>query len=390
MFNKLMTAFKETGLSAKASTELISGITMQIGKLSIAQKSFLSAQTGGPGGLVGGFQIEKMLRDGKIDEVFDKMQTQMKRQFGKIVSIDEAAQSPQAAAQLVRQREMLKSGPLGQFAQTDDQAQRILDAFKKGEKVDVKELSKGDDLLNRTLETGKSVQEKNTPIFKQTLGAIESIRDEGSKVTNDLLEGILTTGAGGKAGREIANAIRAGQSDATRRDVGVTGREGRAPVDVGAVNVARGIKTVGNDIRALPSVGTVAAKRFGEKMSTTTAREARTGVTAASNTEANTGNYMNLAGRNAEDIRRWTAIQNGTAPDERLGTARTVGAVNTGPTTAAAATADRGRAGTQRGQQQSITVKVEPIKIEVDASGVARVEHNPHAAAAMNSPNGGK
>lgn len=389
MFNKLMTAFKETGLSAKASTELIQGITTQISKLSIAQKSFLSAQTGGPGGLVGGFQIEKMLREGKVDEVFDKMQTQMKRQFGKIVSIDEAAQSPQAAAQLVRQREMLKGGPLGQFADTDDKAQRILDAFKKGEKIDVKELSKGSDLLNKNLETGKTWQDKNITLAKTANDTLEALRDEGSKVTNTLLEGIFTS----LSGKTLRNLIGAQQKEGTREALQTIKAPGERARDTSAVDVSRALRQAGRTVRSIPDVAKTAVSVAGKTVSTTAARESRTGVPAASNKEAQTGNYMDVfhktQAQRAEEVRRWTAAQNAVGPDDRLGTAKTVGSVNTAPTTAAAAGTDRGRAGPQRGQQAG-SIKFDPIniKVTVDASGVSRVEHNAHVDAAMNVPGG--
>ncbi len=213
VFNKLMTAFKETGLSANASKELIAGFTKQIGNLSIAQKSFLSSQTGGSGGLVGGFQIEKMLRDGKIDEVFDKVQKQMTRQFGKIVSIDEAAKSPQAASQLVRQRAMLQGGPLGSFAKDDASAQRILDAFKKGQKIDVKELSKGDELVNKNLDIGKAWQDKTLTVMHSGNTLLESIRDSGAIVANRLMEDTFTGAAKGEAGKNIRSTINAGRRD---------------------------------------------------------------------------------------------------------------------------------------------------------------------------------
>jgi hypothetical protein len=100
--------------------------------MGLAQKAFLSAQTGGPGGLMGAFQIEKMLKEGDIEGVFKKVRDQMQKQLGPIVTLEDAASSPAAAAQLARQTAMLRSGPLGAMARTDQDAYRILESMKTG------------------------------------------------------------------------------------------------------------------------------------------------------------------------------------------------------------------------------------------------------------------
>jgi len=161
MMNSYMGALKSTGLSGASSIEIIGSLTKSMAGLSIAQKGFLSAQTGGPGGLMGGFQIEKMMNEGKIDEVFEKIRTQMQKQFGKIVSVEEAANSPQAAAQLVKQRAILKQGPLGNFAKDDQTATKILDAFraKQEGRADVAPLS--ETIVNDQMDRGTKIQEQS-------------------------------------------------------------------------------------------------------------------------------------------------------------------------------------------------------------------------------------
>lgn len=381
MFNKLMTAFKETGLSARASTELIQGITNSVSNLSIAQKSFLSAQTGGPGGLVGGFQIEKMLRDGKIDEVFEKMRSQMTRQFGKIVSIDEAANSPQAAAQLVRQRAMLQQGPLGQFAKSDAEAQRILDAFSKGQKIDVKELGKGTDILNKNLETGKAWQDQTLSVFSNIGVTLESIRDSSAITANRIMERSVTGAAEGRAGANIRSALGAGQREGQLQAVGAINRERRNPVDVGVQNVSRDIRQGGRDLRIIPDIARAVVNQNEQTISTTAQQERRSGVPAASDSQAHFKDLMNLSNRTQDEER------------DRLNTARSVGAVNTTTANASTGTGRNNTATIQDRRTQTLgSVKVEPItvKVVVDASGVARVDHTQQVQAAMNLPNGGK
>lgn len=380
MFNKLMTAFKETGLSARASTELIQGITNSVSNLSIAQKSFLSAQTGGPGGLVGGFQIEKMLRDGKIDEVFEKMRTQMTRQFGKIVSIDEAANSPQAAAQLVRQRAMLQQGPLGQFAKSDAEAQRILDAFAKGQKIDVKELGKGTDILNKNLETGKAWQDQTLSVFTSIDNTIENIRDSAGIIANRIMERSVTGAAEGRPGANIRSAIGAGQREGQQQAINAINRERRTPTDMTVQNISRDIRQGGRDIRTVPNVARAVVSQNAQTTSTTAQQVRRTGVPAASDAQTNFNDLMNLSNRSQQEGR------------ERLNNTRSVGAVNTTTANAPGGTGRTNTTVTQDRRVQFGNVKVDPItvKVVVDASGVARVDHTQQVQAALNLPNGGK
>lgn len=130
IMNALMPALRDTGLSAQNSGEMISTMTNQIANLNEAQKAFISQRTGGPGGLQGAFQIDELLREGKIDEVMKKVRETMKSQMGDLVSLKEAAQSPESAAQYERQLLYLEKGPLGQLAKDRGSAERLIDAFR--------------------------------------------------------------------------------------------------------------------------------------------------------------------------------------------------------------------------------------------------------------------
>lgn len=130
LMNDYVGALQKAGMTGTGAIDTVKGMTDQIGKLSTAQKAFLSAQTGGPGGLMGSFQIEKDLREGKIDKVFDRVRSTMQKQFGKIVTLDEASKSPEAASQLQRQMMMLRQGPMGSLVKSDQDAYRVLETFR--------------------------------------------------------------------------------------------------------------------------------------------------------------------------------------------------------------------------------------------------------------------
>ncbi len=178
MMNQYLGALESTGLSGRASVEVIQGMTDGVKNLNIAQKAFLSAQTGGPGGLMGAFQIEKLLRDGKIDQVFDKVRQTMTRQFGNIVTLDEATKSPQAAAQLTKQMMILRQGPLGHFAKDDQSAMRILQAFTT--KGSVKDLSKT--IVQEKIAGGKDLEVAQSSLTELTKirEGIDAMRGVGS------------------------------------------------------------------------------------------------------------------------------------------------------------------------------------------------------------------
>lgn len=133
ILNGYLGTLRQMGLSGAVSTDILTSMTGQIEKMSIAQKSFLSAQSGGRGGLMGAFQIDNMLREaGGLEKVFEMVRSQLTRQMGgSLVTTAQASQSPQAAAQMTRQIMMLQQGPLGQFARSPQEAERIVEMFIK-------------------------------------------------------------------------------------------------------------------------------------------------------------------------------------------------------------------------------------------------------------------
>lgn len=164
ILNNFFKSFTDQNLSAGEATRMIGSLTNKMAHLDIAQKAFLSGQTGGPGGLMGGFQIAKMLQEGKVDEVFDKVLKQMQKQMGKIVSLDEAAASPAAAAQMQKQVQTLRQGPLGSFASSDEEAYKILGAFAKGKTGEA--LEGKEEVLSKVMTRGNDFQEKSYNVLR--------------------------------------------------------------------------------------------------------------------------------------------------------------------------------------------------------------------------------
>jgi hypothetical protein len=161
----LSPALKKAGLGPEAVASLVGGLTGAVGNLDIAQKSFISSQTGGAGGLKGGFQIDLLLQQGKLDEVFKKMEDTLKKQFGKIVTLSEAATDEGAAAQLTKQVAFLRQGPFGQLVKSDQEAYKLLQSLKDGAGTKTGTTPQTrEDLLNDTLKTGSDIQERQYDI----------------------------------------------------------------------------------------------------------------------------------------------------------------------------------------------------------------------------------
>ena len=161
VLDKMVSAFDKTKISGTNAIAIVQSMVGNLKSLSIGAKAFISGQTGGPGGLMGAFQIDKLLSEGKMDVVFDKVKQQMTKMMGgNIVTLQEAAASPQAAAQMQKQVQMLTEGPLGKMIQSPDQAYQLLDAMKRQERMGAGGVSKEE--ASRLFGGGKPEEGKRT------------------------------------------------------------------------------------------------------------------------------------------------------------------------------------------------------------------------------------
>lgn len=151
---KYTQALRETGATQKQSIDMLNHMTKSIGGLNMAQKGLLSARSGGPGGLMGALKIEDMFRKGEVDKVMDMVMKDMTKQFGKVVTMDEAVKDPRLAAQFQKQRMMLTQGPYGQLAGSEQEATRLLQMFGdvQSGKASMKELFKPEGLQSASFE----------------------------------------------------------------------------------------------------------------------------------------------------------------------------------------------------------------------------------------------
>ncbi len=197
-------ALKASGVGPAGISEIVGNLTNAVGSLDIAQKAFLSAQTGGPGGLQGGYQIDLLLQQGKMDEVFKKMEDSLKKQFGKIVTLEEASRSPEAAGQLTKQVAFLKEGPFGKIAQTDAQAFKILEAFKAGAAPKVEEPTVGQDAFSNVMNQGSALQERHNNLLTIASNHLDRFGSAIDDVSGSVLRNLTGTGGEGRIKEVIA------------------------------------------------------------------------------------------------------------------------------------------------------------------------------------------
>jgi hypothetical protein len=169
---------KDSGMTGQHAVEVVKNVTDSMAGLNIAQKAFVSAQTGGPGGLMGGFQIEKMLREGDIEGVQKKVMQTMQKQFGRVVTLDDATKSQAAASQLEKQILMLKQGPLGGMVKTDQDAYRFLESMRSGQTAKGPTGVAGLDPrgLQNSIDKGTSVEQKSDNKLAHISSEISAIR----------------------------------------------------------------------------------------------------------------------------------------------------------------------------------------------------------------------
>lgn len=193
------------GVPAQNAIDMFKNYTDQVGKMDVAQKAFLSAQSGGPGGLRGAFQIDAMIKRGDFEGLRRRTEDAIRKMTGPIVSFDEAQKSDTAAERYMRQIQILQQGPLGGQARTQQEAENLLEAMRTGRRAPV---TAADDTKNaqaslqKTIERGQKIEElSHTELVDINTGVQELVMKAGA--ANLTTARMSLTGAGGALGGGI-------------------------------------------------------------------------------------------------------------------------------------------------------------------------------------------
>jgi hypothetical protein len=162
VMGRLGPALKKSGLAPEAIKELSSTMVSNINQMSLAQRSFLSMQTGGAGGLRGGYEIELLKAQGKFDEIQKKTEQALRKQFGgNVVTLEEAARDEGAARQLAKQVELVTRGPT-KVVDTEAQAYKLFEAMRKG--MTSETISKEDALSDTITKANDKISDQLDPL----------------------------------------------------------------------------------------------------------------------------------------------------------------------------------------------------------------------------------
>jgi hypothetical protein len=161
IMSRVAPAFEASRLGPRAVAELVGTMTKNMAQMDMAQRAFLSAQTGGPGGLQGAFQIQQQLAEGDTAGVMSKVEDTLKQMFGgPVVTLEEAANDQRAAAQYAKQIQMMTTGPM-KVAETEQQAKAMIDAMATGKIFDPAEMGKVmEDPMQKAMDRGNEIQER--------------------------------------------------------------------------------------------------------------------------------------------------------------------------------------------------------------------------------------
>jgi hypothetical protein len=206
-----------TGLSGRHAIEIFKQFTSTIGGLRLEQKALISQTTGGPGGFMGAFQIEQLVRSGNTIELVKKVRESLRAQMaGPIVTQEEAAKSEPAAATMMGQIQTLMSGPFQSLAKDQSSAIRLLEAMRamdEGKSVDDKSI--GDD-LKASMDKGSDLQDKTHTILSDIYNVLLSISRSGGFAAAAAVEHTFAAGTGAGAALGPEETARRDHLRATR------------------------------------------------------------------------------------------------------------------------------------------------------------------------------
>jgi hypothetical protein len=229
------------GVPGEQAAEMFKNLTDKMHGLGVAQRAFLSQQTGGPGGLLGSFQMQKLMRDDP-EAAQKKMQDAMKKEMGggPMMTLD-SVKTQADAAKLQKEIMMMTQGPL-KMADTEEQAEAMIEAMSKGTKVDYTK-DKGK-FLGEAEGRGKTIEQQQMTKFGQVAMTAQSVQLMAGQTNLNTLQGALTAKTGKEGGVNGTGAgVATGKSEMRDYMDTVATRQGSA-----SQNVMKDVSGLGSSI----------------------------------------------------------------------------------------------------------------------------------------------
>lgn len=191
-------SLEAAGVPAQTAIELGQKYTAQMSEMSEAQESFISQQTGGPGGLAGSFAFEKLLREDPAKAAEQQRETMKKLSGGNIVTLQQAEDNPALQMQYMKQRQLLMSGTLGVKAGSKAEADMMSQALAEGKPI----TGKGTDAskeLSDTIKKGQEKEQLSATAVQQMDITAEVVRLQAAGMNLSTLQNATTARSGAAA-----------------------------------------------------------------------------------------------------------------------------------------------------------------------------------------------
>lgn len=204
ILDRMATSLKGSGLAPEAIKDLAASMVDGIAKMNEGTKAFVSGATGGPGGLAGGFEIDLLIKQGQLDKVSEMVTEAMQKQFGKVVTLEDANKNPNQAAELLRQVEFLKQ--VAGVAKDNQEAYRILEAMQKNEQFDVgQSVRTPEESLRTSVELGTNVQKSQLNVLTVIQNEMERLVQIQALSNREMLQKYV----GAKKGSSMSDILGA-------------------------------------------------------------------------------------------------------------------------------------------------------------------------------------
>lgn len=243
--NQYVASLSNVGVPVQNALEMFKNYTSQVKDMNQAQQAFVSGMSGGPGGLMGGFQMDAMIKRGDFAGLQKKVEETIKKMTGPIVSFEDAQKSQTAAAQYTRQIQILQQGPLGKMARSREEAESLLESMRVGKVAE--KVKDPTTTLAENIEKGAKIEQLSYTELKEININTKRMRGQSDLANLTTIQRTFAarTGAAGGVDNQ-GRAVNLSNQEALR----ATQERGMAPPE--GTPTERALKELGITIRNLP------------------------------------------------------------------------------------------------------------------------------------------
>ena len=207
-------ALQNAGLGQRAVADLVRGATTSLAQMDVGRKAFISGQAGGPGGLAGAFEIDRLMMQGRMDEVMKMTMQAMERSFGrKAITSEDVQRSPELAGEFQKQISYLTD--VAKVAGSSIEAQQLLGAMSTGAFEKIGDITQTpEEKVAEAVDRGNAIQERH-------FTALDSISNQMERLT--MFAAIQTQAVLHEAGGKLGINTKEGMQAAAKRTAELVG-----------------------------------------------------------------------------------------------------------------------------------------------------------------------